>query len=150
MLALPMRIAWMVWVLTLSAVGASPQTPFVGGERCRVCHRSTYLSWQQTRHAASLPDPVAETCVGCHDTQRSAGFEAVQCEACHGAGGNYAAPEVMIDPEKAARAGLVLPTENVCRRCHASGTAPADHADQFSMPSPEEWVWAVHRRRSAP
>lgn len=42
----------------------------------------------------------------------------VQCETCHGPGGDYWKKETMKDLEKAKAAGLIMPTEEVCVKCH--------------------------------
>jgi len=106
-----------------------------------------YGIWQKTKHAqayTTLATPAAlETakkagvsgdpqkagaCLKCHVT----GFEAaatlkdstysdkegISCEACHGAGSNYAKLGVMKDKKASIAAGLTLPTEAVCVKCH--------------------------------
>lgn len=67
-------------------------------------------------------------CLKCHTTGYGAdssllgeGFvkeDGVQCESCHGAGGDYMAMSVMKDKEKAIGAGLVIPTKETCVKCH--------------------------------
>lgn len=49
--------------------------------------------------------------------------DGVQCEVCHGAGADYAKIPVMKDRKKAVDAGLVIPNEETCKRCH-NETAP--------------------------
>lgn len=44
--------------------------------------------------------------------------DGVQCESCHGAGEGYMYLEVMEDLEEAKDKGLVMPTEETCRKCH--------------------------------
>ncbi len=44
--------------------------------------------------------------------------DGVQCEACHGPGGDYWKKEVMKDKDKARSLGLVLPDEALCKTCH--------------------------------
>ncbi len=44
--------------------------------------------------------------------------DGIQCESCHGAGGDYAVLSVMKDKAKAAEAGLIVPTKEVCVKCH--------------------------------
>lgn len=70
----------------------------------------------------------AVACLKCHVTANGVessllgeGFvkeDGVQCESCHGAGGDYASLSAMKDKDKAIGAGLVMPTEEVCVRCH--------------------------------
>lgn len=44
--------------------------------------------------------------------------DGVQCESCHGPGEEYMYLEVMEDLKEAVAAGLVMPTEDTCRKCH--------------------------------
>lgn len=44
--------------------------------------------------------------------------DGVMCESCHGPGGDYFKKEVMKEKDKAIAAGLVLPKEEVCKKCH--------------------------------
>lgn len=114
----------------------------MGAERCRLCHRAVYERWERTSHARTRAGGTAgETCLVCHTTggERLLG---VQCEACHGADGNYWPAEIMIDPDKAAMAGLRRPTEELCLRCHDN--EEPGHATGFEMPAPDEWVSSVH------
>ena len=67
---------------------------------------------------------------------------AVQCEACHGPGSDYSPPEVMIDPEKAAMAGLVRPSIVVCERCHEN--EEPGHRGNSMMPQQSEWTRWIH------
>ena len=46
--------------------------------------------------------------------------DGVQCEACHGAGGDYMSMSVMKDKAAAIAAGMVIPTKEVCVKCHNS------------------------------
>jgi hypothetical protein len=101
--------------------------------------------WSESSHAkafAALATPeaievgkklgIAEPqkdpkCLECHTTK---GFlkagtgpayveaEGVGCEACHGAGSDYKAMAVMKDRAKAVAAGMVVPDEKTCVKCH--------------------------------
>ncbi len=65
-------------------------------------------------------------CLKCHSTlfHESAGgpeesfMEGVGCEACHGAGSEYASEAVMTDPTAAKAAGLRTVNRDVCTSCH--------------------------------
>jgi hypothetical protein len=135
-------------VMALASVeGAlkSPEPDTLGAERCRLCHRSVYDAWSNTAHARATDSVVSEPrsrgCFDCHATGPQA-LQGVQCEACHGPGGNYWQPEVMMDPQKAKEAGLVEQTESVCRSCHGSGLP--EHASSFTMPREAERPHAIH------
>ncbi|MEK6715017.1 MAG: cytochrome c family protein [Candidatus Omnitrophota bacterium] len=106
-----------------------------------------YKHWYESRHAKAYEtlgiDAAKETaqkagvtgnpqeepkCLKCHVTAYGVdnsllgeGFkkeEGVQCESCHGAGGDYMAMSVMKDKQKAIENGLVMPTKEVCITCH--------------------------------
>ncbi|PIQ91202.1 MAG: cytochrome C554 [Candidatus Omnitrophica bacterium CG11_big_fil_rev_8_21_14_0_20_41_12] len=106
-----------------------------------------YGQWLSTKHAKAyetLATPQAQetaekagvsgdpqeaaACLKCHQTGFGAdssllgsGFikeDGVQCESCHGAGGDYAPLNVMKDKDKSIAAGLIMPTEDVCVKCH--------------------------------
>jgi len=118
---------------------------YVGAERCKLCHRSVYESWAATPHArAEVPLDAGDRCFSCHATEARK-LPAVQCEACHGPGSDYSPPEVMIDPEKAAMAGLVRPNLVVCERCHENDEP--GHRGKFAMPERSEWTRWIHEMK---
>ncbi len=75
-----------------------------------------------------VPPQKADACLKCHVTghgMKAELFEAsfkpeqgVQCETCHGAGSGYKSLKVMKDREASMAAGLIIPDESTCRRCH--------------------------------
>lgn len=85
---------------------------------------------QETAKKAGVAENPQESpkCLKCHVTGYGedsglfdAGFvkaDGVQCEACHGAGGDYMGLSVMKDKAKSIEAGLVLPTKELCVKCH--------------------------------
>jgi YVTN family beta-propeller protein len=108
---------------------------------------SQFSKWRLTGHASAyavltLPESKevvrlsgiteapqqARMCLGCHATgadteewERGQGFrvaDGLQCEACHGAGSEYAPEEVMKDQTKAMMLGLRMPTKEDCKTCH--------------------------------
>ena len=70
----------------------------------------------------------ARMCLGCHavagdaeDWEKAEGFhieDGLQCEACHGAGSEYAPEDIMRDREKAMMHGLKMPQKDDCMICH--------------------------------
>ena len=117
---------------------------FVGHKKCgsKACHKDNHTSWLETKHAKAydlLSDEEKQKpeCVTCHTTGTTAKgvlLEGVQCEACHGAGKDYKSLKIMskkkwkADPEKqkamAIKAGLIIPTEENCKRCHTKEGNP--------------------------
>jgi len=110
---------------------------FVGAAKCKVCHKAQFTAWSETPHAKSYDklsdeEKAKPECVTCHSSGKLTAdgtlMEGIQCEACHGAGGDYKSAKIMskkgwaADPEgskKAAiEAGLIYPTEENCKTCH--------------------------------
>jgi len=142
----------LLWLLLL-IVGATESVPVsgngkprvIGAERCKLCHRPITLSWETTAHRRATerlhPEERTPECLRCHSTGAGA-LSGVQCEACHGAGEFYWPAEVMMDVVKAREAGLVDPSEAVCRTCHGSGLP--GHAREFTMPKGDVFTRSVH------
>ncbi len=114
---------------------------YVGAEKCKMCHKDNYASWMETKHAKAFDALKPEEqkkpeCVKCHMTGTTAenvALNGVQCEACHGAGSEYKKPTIMSKAkfaDKAAgmklamEAGLVMPTAEVCTKCHTKEGNP--------------------------
>jgi hypothetical protein len=101
---------------------------YAGADKCKICHKKdgVYPSWEETPHAkawASLkPENQAKKeCVACHTTGTTAEgvqLEGVQCEACHGPGGDYKKMSIMKDLKLAMENGLLMPDEKTCLKCH--------------------------------
>jgi len=91
------------------------------------------------REMAVSEEPLtAAACLKCHATayHDAAGgllasyeiYEGVGCEACHGAGSEYALETVMRDGRSAHAAGLKPQTRDTCLRCHEDAHGkPFDH-----------------------
>ncbi|MEW6088982.1 MAG: cytochrome c family protein [bacterium] len=134
-------------LLFLTEVIFASQATYEGSKRCRTCHMRKdagmiYEKWEESEHAHAYDDLNEEErknpfCLKCHVTgynePASPGIEAddllgVQCEACHGAGSLYKKIEIMDEGEykknlsfqrkKAIEAGLIMPTEETCKKCH--------------------------------
>ncbi len=109
---------------------------YVGTKACKVCHKDKHAAWSETPHAKAFSKLSAQQqkkpeCVKCHSTGTTAKgvfIENVECEACHGSGKDYKSPKIMskkkwtADPEAhkkmALDAGLIIPVEKDCVRCH--------------------------------
>ena len=115
-------IAFFVFAaVAIAALSASPT--YVGVEKCRICHNKQYKVWESSKHAKAFnalnPDEQKQDkCLKCHTTGHEAKFKGVQCEACHGPGSGYKTIPIMKDRAKAIAAGLVIPSEETCKKCH--------------------------------
>lgn len=128
--------------------------------------------WMESGHAkafAALATPAAlevgkklgvaepqkdPKCLECHTTkgflkaEADAGYveaEGVGCEACHGAGSDYKAMAVMKDKAKAVAAGMVVPDEKTCVKCH-NEKSPTYKPFKFA----EAWKIVAHPKPAAP
>lgn len=121
----PMRMWRLLLLLSLmpfSTLGSDAPV-FVGVEKCKPCHLPEYDTWRQSAHAqatetAKATESFQPDCLACHATTPDASLLGVQCEACHGPGSQYWPVAVMVHREKAVAAGLILPGEQMCGRCH--------------------------------
>src|SRR5689334_16451487 len=95
------------------SLARADRADWVGSAACGACHEAEYTAWQETRHAAAADRLGAKPkarCLGCHGTgEAPAGATAaleVGCEACHGAGADYATDDIMRDRPLALALGL--------------------------------------------
>jgi predicted CXXCH cytochrome family protein len=114
------------------AVATGEQSPaYVSAGVCAKCHAQQYGQWANSPHAqasnplVNRPFEFEAACLGCHATgmQKSdapiaaAKFQSVQCEQCHGPGGDHAA-------KPAKGYGLVANAQALCASCHTAKTSP--------------------------
>ena len=96
-------------------------------------HSKAYASLASEKSMAyakehGIADPQKdEKCLSCHSTAAAidpslnAGIkveEGVSCESCHGPGSVYKNMAIMKSREKSMENGLILPTKEVCVKCH--------------------------------
>lgn len=123
-------------VLAVAPANAAPHE-YIGAAKCKMCHNKPatgeqYKKWADSPHAKamqSLKGAEAKNpkCLKCHstafglelsDTQPITVAEGVSCESCHGAGSDYKSSSTMKDLAKAKAAGLIVPDEKLCKKCH--------------------------------
>lgn len=115
--------------ILLSGAAAIRAADYIGAAKCKICHKVEYTSWEALEHAKAFdtlqPSEQAKAeCLRCHATAGKAELPGVQCEACHGPGGEYKSVSVMKERKASLAAGLLLPDEAACKACHAN--APHD------------------------
>jgi hypothetical protein len=108
---------------TIAAAGGDHS--YIGAAKCKMCHKTQFSSWENTVHAKATDDAKASTertfsaeCLQCHATNADETMAGVQCEMCHGPGSDYKKMSVMKNRDEAVAAGLVIPTQETCNRCH--------------------------------
>src|SRR5207245_6159711 len=118
---------------------------YVGAAACRDCHQSEYEQWSQTPHASAFARLIQagrnydRTCTPCHATGSglTGGFSKesasqgpmtnVQCEVCHGPGGDHVkAPREL---KKETIYGITdqcsfCIIQGVCATCHDKANDP--------------------------
>lgn len=104
-----------------------------------------YKIWSESLHAKSIAtlsnaksleyakkngikDPATDPgCLSCHATAGSLKpaqietltmAEGVSCESCHGPGSAYKTMTIMKDLKQSKAKGLIMPTKEVCLKCH--------------------------------
>lgn len=132
-------------------VKAPESSPYVGSSVCQACHLPQWNQWRTTGHAKAYKTLQDEThaldfdCVGCHTTGyrkeggpkdpfQVAGFQNVQCEACHGPGRAHAK-----EPKKVKLTNTF--DEAFCLTCHSVEQTGdrfvfADYLPKVSHPNP--------------
>lgn len=119
---------------------------YVGAETCAQCHPGPHADWSATLHATALEslEEIGQgtnaQCVGCHtvgfgeeggfvDRATTNALAGVQCENCHGPGGDH-----VRDPINDAVKPYIDISSDVCGTCH-QGT----HHPNF-----EQWSESGH------
>ena len=70
--------------------------------------------------------------------------DGVGCESCHGPGKDYKNIKIMKDRDQAVANGLIIPTEDVCKKCHNEESPTyvefnfEERAAQIAHPNPSK------------
>jgi len=148
---------WMVLglaVVMLAAVNLQAgDHAYVGADKCKMCHKVEYTSWENTVHAKATDAAKASTerqfsadCLKCHATNSDEAMAGVQCEACHGPGADYKKMSIMKDLEAAKANGLIIPTQETCNGCHTGD----DHAKKVVLADNLNNKSAIHEFKNPP
>jgi len=127
----------LLFSIVLISSTVSAQFKYIGAAKCKMCHNKPatgkqYDAWASGPHAKAMESLKGDEkndpkCLKCHSTAGSvdskllAGLkveEGVSCESCHGPGSAYKSPAVMKNQQASMDKGLILPTEDVCIKCH--------------------------------
>jgi len=138
---------------------------YIGSKKCGMCHKkdekgNQLKKWQEGPHAKameSLNDEEKENpnCTKCHSTAASVDEDlltdyitvedGVSCESCHGPGSVYKNMKIMKSREQSLANGLILPTAEVCEKCHNDesptfkGFDYDEYVAKIAHPYPEGW-----------
>jgi hypothetical protein len=121
----------------------------VYGTGCGFCHPGTHSDWLTTKHATALEELEAigqgknAACLPCHtvgfgepggfvDRATTNVLAGVQCESCHGAGGDHVAN--IMDPTKYPKHSVAVIGADVCGKCHTD----------VHHPTFDEWKTSAH------
>jgi len=126
-------------MVAFSMVYAGDYT-YVGSGKCKMCHKgdkkgNVWEKWEASAHSKAFEtlkkkgEEKNPKCLECHTTAfdkggykigdaEAANFEGVGCESCHGAGSDYKKMSVMKDHAQSVAAGLAVPNEATCTKCH--------------------------------
>jgi RecJ-like exonuclease len=126
---------------------AAQDHAYVGAEKCKMCHKQQFASWQETTHAKATEAAKASTertydasCLQCHATNADEAMSGVQCEACHGPGNDYKKMSIMKDLEAAKANGLIIPSQATCDKCHTGD----DHSKKVVFDEQKNNKAAIH------
>ena len=149
--ALWMACAAAFVLLSFSALAQDHE--YAGADKCKMCHKVEYTSWETTAHAKATDVAKASTerkfsadCLKCHATNASEDFKGVQCEACHGPGNDYKKMSIMKDLATAQANGLIIPTQETCNGCHTG----EDHAKKVVLADNLNNKNAIHEFKNPP
>lgn len=117
-------------LLALTAVAEeAPVNAYLGSDKCKMCHSKQHGTWAMMKHFKAFDSLTAEEkkndeCVKCHVTgfgkpggfvsmEKTPNLAHVQCEACHGPGGNHMKAPMADKKKTIDRRGTD------CRDCHS-------------------------------
>jgi len=137
---------------------------YIGAKKCKMCHNKVekgeqYNKWVAGPHAKAMESLNSDEaknpkCLKCHSTAGGGDQdlmteyitvkEGVSCESCHGPGSVYKNLKIMKSREESIKNGLILPTKEVCVKCHNEespnfkGFNFEEYTAKIAHPVPEE------------
>mgnify|MGYP003573048617 FL=1 len=140
-------------VMSFAASAQAGDHEYAGADKCKMCHKVQFASWENTSHAKATVVAESATdreftadCLKCHATNANQELSGVQCEACHGPGNDFKKMSIMKDREKAIANGLVIPTQETCNGCHTGD----DHAKKVVLADNMTNPKAIHEFKNPP
>ncbi len=134
------RVVLCVFLMCAVALVYAGDFKYIGAKKCKMCHKGAkkgevWEKWEKGPHAGAFEslkktgDEKKDECLACHATafgkggyqtgaENAALFEGVGCESCHGPGSAYKKMSIMKDQKKSLENGLIIPTGEVCKKCH--------------------------------
>lgn len=123
--------------IIFSSTAMAQNFKYIGAAKCKMCHNKPdkgeqFNKWEAGPHAHAMETLKGDEkndpkCLKCHSTAASVDQslvatikveEGVSCESCHGPGSVYKSAAIMKNQKLALSKGMILPTEEVCRKCH--------------------------------
>jgi predicted CXXCH cytochrome family protein len=114
--------------------GQPSKAKYIGADKCKMCHPDEHKTWGRTTHSKAFDllkivgEEKNEMCLACHvtgfgkggyvDQASTSNLSGVQCESCHGPGGDHNG-----DKTKIVRS----PSATVCAACHQEMNIHAIH-----------------------
>jgi len=130
-------VLFMGVVVFLGTTAFAQDFKYIGAAKCKMCHNKAdkgeiYNVWAARPHANAMEslqgdEATNPKCLKCHATIGHVDpslvatlkvKDGVSCESCHGPGSAYKSATVMKKQELSLAKGLIIPTEEVCLKCH--------------------------------
>ena len=125
---------------------------YVGADKCKMCHKVQYSSWETTTHAKATESAKASTdraytpdCLKCHATNASEDFPACSARPAT-VRRRLQEMSIMKDAEAAKANGLIVPTQATCDGCHTGD----DHAKKVVLADNLNNKAAIHEFKNPP
>jgi len=116
--------------VALSATTVGDEVKYVGSGKCKMCHKTSYKSWAETKHAKALDtlkpgaNAEAKTKHGLDPAKDYTTDES--CLACHTVGAGKPGGFAIVEDEKKMKKMIKNFGGAGCENCHGAGSAYRD------------------------
>ncbi|MFH1723476.1 MAG: multiheme c-type cytochrome [Elusimicrobiota bacterium] len=119
-----------LFAATLSSQEKAGGAAYIGEKKCKMCHMKQHKAWAESLHSKNFSALIGDetkdpSCLKCHTTgfdkggydpakseEENAKFLNVQCESCHGPGGDH------FKAPMAQKKDTITRTPLNCAECH--------------------------------